>query len=206
MKRLVLVYSLLLITLGDVGFYTIAQDLKPNSLSSDKFRVGMYYGKKDIGTTMFGMILINQNWGSVDGIGCIGGNFEKVMHNGISFGLDICFTQIELKFDDYLSIPYNVSYNYRKFGLMPYFKYAIYKNSKLDFNFVLGAGYGIGRTIERCSNPAGRPIIIPSYKYFAFSSRIGIQVDYLISKNVGLNANFGIGQGGILSVGAFLRK
>jgi hypothetical protein len=158
-----------------------------------------YIGLPNAGSSFFQMITFDQHWGKLKGFGPIGMRMYYTKSHRLNFGLDICFTNTQLIFDKRYTQGATVKYRSSKIGALVCLKYQLLSSEKLKLNSNFGFGYGISRiSMEK---ELSSTYNIPSPRLSSICFRIGLNVEFKLTKELYLNSSIGLGQGGMINIG-----
>ncbi|MFT7344793.1 MAG: hypothetical protein ACI9XP_001382 [Lentimonas sp.] len=144
------------------------------------------------------------------GFGPIGGRFEYLITEKIGLGFETAFTKAE-SITTYSSSDMNgdpttesVMYSQTKIGFMPAIFVHFVDNDQWDVFFEGGMGYKINnRTFDFSESTIATEEI---KSVIPISARVAIGARYYITPNFAVNAQFGVGNSGVLQGGLTYRR
>lgn len=159
----------------------------------------MLYSSFDATLTGFSESEIS-NYKTVGGFMSYGGRFEYMVGDKIGVGLDGNYEVSGFRFDfESGSETYEYKYTAKKMRFMARFNYHFIQNDKFNMYLGLGIGYRNVVRTEETTQPGIEPMVYPGIVPVA--TRAGLGFRYYFIENLGVNAELGLGGGGIFQVG-----
>jgi len=134
---------------------------------------------------------------------------EYLVAPRLGVGLDIRYisSYIEGNYQSFMSgdsTTYQVRIDKQRIGFMPSLMCHFLDNERIDLYFHLGMGYKI-KTIRETSNEPGYQARFTEEDALPLAFRLGLGLRAYVTDQIGVQFNFGGGQGGIFQFGATYR-